>query len=999
MPRLLAAALWAASVVALPAHPIIESGFYSNHSSPATNGTYGFPYGTDSPRIPYGTGSVTASPTATTTSTMYASMASGTAVFESTAAPMKTLLPAVHWDHQKSNVDNLRPVEANSGVPLYYDQHGSGGRADPGKEAMMAFMTPYFKTPSVVLDHSDFVKSVSYQQGALSIVFTNPAAYARASSSWNVDNGLLMVTYTEGCGGYWDGERCYFQVDEVIFNPKTGSALAKGIPASLNDVIDKIDLEWGTWKPSPTTVSGPRPTSTGTDLSFSGSGDDDGTCYAPVDTKYGLPTACLGDYFDEDLDVDLGYKALESYPFADLVLEAVPELDEDEIVADSDEEYEDIEFLTDAELAELFPEAKSKRNTLSPRFVPEIIKKAGNTLANGAKATWNAASNAGSAAVNGVKNLPAATVNIVKGEVEKIRTNPLGYGANLAKLHPAGYLLNKPNDSKVKVAQSPWGEQLLLKSFVTKSAKDKGGVKKSSQLSGHLDLYCVDCGIQGSVTMKGKVTASLLDGITDGTVTFDADIKAGLKIGIDAAIKYKFKPETATLFKVALPGFQIPGGVAVGPILTLGANFEFEAIASGTILAGAEYRIAKATYTYNFKDKSNFQAGWTPSFTPIFEAEGELEVSAKVGLPIDLALGMHVLGGSCRFCKWDVHIKNTPSLKAAAQVAAKIGLNEDGKLEGGLESSNGCKGISTSLKWKNELSAGFRAGPLEREVSIHDTGYQNITQGCIPLKKSKTASKRAEIGAPWHHGLMVRQDNTTVPANETIIDVTEDVITDLEFIGYHDPNVTASPYNDTNGYEFTTIMDYSRQFALASCTDGNVYIHSLADQYNEDIDIHCGDLWAHTSSVAVMDGSYHILHYYNNTMSVTGVSRLRVSDEEEIPSSSVYVALVPFDIDEDPTTPDVYVALDANFNMFFPVECAYANSSLPSKVFLVQDPAAGMEMLKSEDVMYSITGGKVSECYFLAMVQGSHEEGLWESELEVENEEDWELEYNFDDEL
>jgi len=127
MPRLLAAALWAASVAALPAHPVIEPGFYSNHSSPATNGTHGVPYGTGSPRVPHGTGSMTASPTATMTSTMYASMASGTAVFESTAAPTKTLLPAVHWDHQKSNIDNLRPVEANSGVPLYYDQHGSGG--------------------------------------------------------------------------------------------------------------------------------------------------------------------------------------------------------------------------------------------------------------------------------------------------------------------------------------------------------------------------------------------------------------------------------------------------------------------------------------------------------------------------------------------------------------------------------------------------------------------------------------------------------------------------------------------------------------------------------------------------------------------------------------------------------------------------------------------------------------------------------------------------------
>ncbi|KAL0766297.1 hypothetical protein CaCOL14_011495 [Colletotrichum acutatum] len=35
-------------------------------------------------------------------------------------------------------------------------------------------------------------------------------------------------------------------------------------------------------------------------------------CDAPVDTKYGLPTACLGEYFGEDLDDDLGYNDLSA---------------------------------------------------------------------------------------------------------------------------------------------------------------------------------------------------------------------------------------------------------------------------------------------------------------------------------------------------------------------------------------------------------------------------------------------------------------------------------------------------------------------------------------------------------------------------------------------------------------------------------------------------------------------------------------------------------------
>ena len=35
-------------------------------------------------------------------------------------------------------------------------------------------------------------------------------------------------------------------------------------------------------------------------------------CVAPVDTVYGLPTACLGDYFDLDLDDQQGYADVEA---------------------------------------------------------------------------------------------------------------------------------------------------------------------------------------------------------------------------------------------------------------------------------------------------------------------------------------------------------------------------------------------------------------------------------------------------------------------------------------------------------------------------------------------------------------------------------------------------------------------------------------------------------------------------------------------------------------
>ena len=178
------------------------------------------------------------------------------------------------------------------------------------------------------------------------------------------------------------------------------------------------------------------------------------------------------------------------------------------------------------------------------------------------------------------------------------------------------------------------------------------------------------------------------------------------------------------------------------------------------------------------------------------------------------------------------------------------------------------------------------------------------------------------------------------------------------------------------------MTDSSSALNLTSCTDGNIYMQSANQSSSTDSDNYdfaCSQLWAFEQDVLVTDSDFGILHYYNNTMSTVGVSRLRVDSEEAIPAQSVYVAFVPYDDDGDDSTPDIYIAVDPASNVFFPTICQYKNSSMPAKAFLVSELDAGIAMLESGDVEYSVTGGEVDSCHVLTLVQGGDERDQWDS--------------------
>ena len=152
-------------------------------------------------------------------------------------------------------------------------------------------MTPQFKRHSIVLDHSHYVQDVRMSgTGDLAISFNDKNAYDHCHREWAVDGGLIFVTHTPGCGGYDDGERCYFMAEDLEWDHENSMVKASGDALNLSDAVHKYKLSFGVIQPD---------------------GEDDSdispSCNPAGLDEHDLPTECEGLDFDDRLDSTLGY--------------------------------------------------------------------------------------------------------------------------------------------------------------------------------------------------------------------------------------------------------------------------------------------------------------------------------------------------------------------------------------------------------------------------------------------------------------------------------------------------------------------------------------------------------------------------------------------------------------------------------------------------------------------------------------------------------------------
>lgn len=206
---------------------------------------------------------------------------------------------------------------------------------------------------------------------------------------------------------------------------------------------------------------------------------------------------------------------------------------------------------------------------------------------------------------------------------------------------------------------SPWGSAYQL--------YHKAGASNSGAASGDVTIYCVNCGVSGSVSIGGSASLNIIHGLTAAQIGITGNIAASLELGLDAnaQVSQTFKTQIAS---TDLPGMSVPGVLIIGPVISLEAEMKLDVTAQGQLLVGATMSIPNFNAHLDLVNSQNTQStGFTPQFQKIFKASGQISASAAIGLPLSIGLGIEA--PLIKFNKV-VALTDTPSIAVSAVYSA-----------------------------------------------------------------------------------------------------------------------------------------------------------------------------------------------------------------------------------------------------------------------------------------------------------------------------------------
>ncbi len=130
-----------------------------------------------------------------------------------------------------------------------------------------------------------------------------------------------------------------------------------------------------------------------------------------------------------------------------------------------------------------------------------------------------------------------------------------------------------------------------------------------------------------------------------------------------------------------------------------------------------------------------------------------------------------------------------------------------------------------------------------------------------------------------------------------MVDLTHYAVSDHAVTEYQGANIPNHAYNlggDDEDVWFTTVAyatanGPNKDYVLASCSDGNIYMMKNADINNLDWKITCSAIWRGYDGAILTNSNQAIMHYYKNTMDKTGVSRVRVAHPQVVPDTAAMV--------------------------------------------------------------------------------------------------------------
>lgn len=211
---------------------------------------------------------------------------------------------------------------------------------EPYLEHTFAHMTTALSHPAVILEHSDYIKSVQCSGSNLDISFTEKIAFDFAAKAWATEKDFILSTYTDGCGAPKE-QHTFWLVDHFA----TGSCV-NCITAvvrheiATEDALHEVEVIWGQYTPDRSSPKGSRSKLRQRQDTSSGAGSKD--CgEAPSSNIDGFPTAtCNSPTFDEDLDDAIGYYDFTEAEYSQNLGKFAPGLDD--LSSENNEGFEPI---------------------------------------------------------------------------------------------------------------------------------------------------------------------------------------------------------------------------------------------------------------------------------------------------------------------------------------------------------------------------------------------------------------------------------------------------------------------------------------------------------------------------------------------------------------------------------------------------------------------------------------------------------------------------------
>lgn len=450
-------------------------------------------------------------------------------------------------------------------TPEPVNQLWFGGAADAMEDdesgAVTVRMTVDYKYPSIILDHSVYIKDVVCKGGSLQARFDNKVALGHSAEAWPAQVPLLFVTSATSCG---NGEQNSFWLARTVtFDIKAKTFSAVGSTVELADVMNEMAIDFGKIEQTASPDKGP-----GLEETLG--------CSKPSSTLLGnLPAVPCGLAFDKTLDERIGYYAANGQ--------------------DQQQVLSSIGFNTSSDT-----DVSNARNLTKRGWFSSIVKFVAKTVAVVAKVAVVVVQKTAAAIVSVVKT--AATVAVVAAKT--VVAIGIANVTNLVKL--AAFVVTGNYDNSLTIPidlgtgngvtkDTPWEGTQGVKFYDYKPERE-GKKWKASKINlskllpefkilpgeanpePGIELWCIDCGVKGKFVVTGSVSATPLSGLKKAQIAVNGNLYAGVFLGVKAFTEYE-NSIRKDLFVKGLPGWEIPKIVSLGPraILAAQAKFSVEA--------------------------------------------------------------------------------------------------------------------------------------------------------------------------------------------------------------------------------------------------------------------------------------------------------------------------------------------------------------------------------------------------------------------------------------